>query len=211
MAGWQNPLPQVRTVDSMWMRTILQSLEAWSGTATGIPVTWTVGTYQRTPMSTTAVQTVALTLNRSYATAIYVPSGSSIDRVAIEVTSAGGTGSVVRFGLYTDSDGKPGSKLFDAGTVDTAASTGFKELTVSWRNLDGGWYWILTVPQVGTGPTVRQPAAPMSGFAPYRSATAGNTPDSWWVYGAAISGALPSSFGAVTGTVSGPLVLFRAA
>lgn len=176
-----------------------------------VPLNWATGTYTRTPMGTSGVATASATVSRSFATGIYVPYGKSIDRVAIECTTVGGAGSVMRIGLYTDSNGSPGTLINDAGTVDTAVGTGMKELTVAWSNLTGGLYWIVTVAQVGTAPTVRTASAAFTSIAPYRATTVSNTPDSWQVYGANITGALPASYGSVTGTTTGPLVVVRAA
>jgi len=174
------------------------------------PMRWQTGTYVRNPVGTTAVGTLAMTLSRSYATAVYVPYGASIDRASVEITAAGGAGSVVRFGLYSDLNGAPGTLISDDGTVDSS-TTGFKEDTVAWTELTASLYWVVTVAQVGTAPTVRTVSTPIETIAPYRSTTLTNTPDAWCVYGGNITGALPSSFGAITAHTNGPMVIVRVA
>lgn len=174
------------------------------------PMRWIAATYVRYPIGTTAIGTLTMTANRSYATGVYVPYGASIDRVAVEVTTAGGAGSVIRFGLYADSNGAPGALISDDGTVDSA-TTGFKEDTVAYTSLTAGLYWIVTSAQVGTAPTVRTVSAPLETVAPYRSTTLSNTPDSWCVYGSNITGAMPSSYGAITNHLNGPLIALRVA
>ena len=175
-----------------------------------MPLGWLTGTYVRCPISTSGVTTVVPTKDRSTFTAVFVPKGGAIDRVAIEVTTVGGAGSVVRIGLYADNNGAPSTLINDAGTVDTATATGFQTLTVSWTGLNAGLYWICAVAQVGTSPTLRAVSTVLSGFAPYRLTTTSNVPDQWQVQGQK-SGALPSTYGSVTGLIAGPIVIVRAA
>lgn len=47
---------------------------------------------------------------------------------------------VVRLGIYSDSNGVPGSRVIDAGTVSTA-TIGTKEITIN-QALTAGWYWL---------------------------------------------------------------------
>jgi len=178
----------------------------------GIPLRWKSGTWVRTPMGTTAVATAGLVKDRSYCTGVYIPRGGAIDRISLEVTTQGGTGSVTRIGLYNDNDGLPGTLLFDAGTIDTATATGFITTAsgaVNWTNLNDGLYWIATVPQVGTAPVVRSVSTPLAGFAPYRPTSVSNNPDVWGVYGQPMSGDLAATF-TFTAAIGPPMVLIRA-
>ena len=184
--------------------------DALTGPSIGaVPLNWTTGDYERAVWGTTGVSALAMTLNRMYASAIYVPRGASIDRVAIEVTIAGSAGSVVRMGLYSNGTNAVGDLLFDAGTVDTETSTGYKEITVSWTNLTGDIYWIVAVAQVAA-PTVRGVSSNthLGGFGPYNLGL-NNAPDRWQVFqSASVSGALPSTFTTNTATL-GPIMLVR--
>jgi hypothetical protein len=60
----------------------------------------------------------------------------------MEITAAGESGSVFRFGIWNDDGaGKPGTLLLDAGTAATDGSTGAFEVTVS-QALSPGIYWV---------------------------------------------------------------------
>jgi hypothetical protein len=75
------------------------------------------------------------------------PATTTIDRIGIEVTSAGtAAASVHRLGIWADSSNVPGTLLVDAGTVATD-STGFKEATISQSVTVGTQYWLGVVQQ----------------------------------------------------------------
>jgi hypothetical protein len=70
----------------------------------------------------------------------------SIDRLGVQVATAGGSGSVIRLGIYASTDTLlPGSLILDAGTVD-GTTTGSKEITVA-ESLAAGMYWVGAVGQ----------------------------------------------------------------
>jgi len=176
-----------------------------------LPVSWVTGQYRRAVWGQGTVGAGVLTLNRPYATAIYVPRGAGIDRVGVDVTTVGSAGSVMRFGLYTNATDRPGTLINDAGTVDTATSTGINQLTVAWSNLNDGIYWIVTVPQ-GAIPTVRFTSTntPLVGWGPF-NVGANNAPDRWQVFQtASVSGALTSTFTTNT-SIDGPIIIVRCA
>ena len=59
----------------------------------------------------------------------------TISAIAMQVTSGGGAGSVVRLGLYSWGDGGPsGSPIIDAGMV-SATSSGVKEVAITPTNV----------------------------------------------------------------------------
>ena len=102
--------------------------------------------------STTALTTGALTANRFYAFPFIVPKTMTLDRIAINVTTAG-TGNA-RLGIYTSSVSLglyPDQKVIDAGEV-SIASTGIKSITIS-QQLTAEMYWLVLVSN-GT-PTIR--------------------------------------------------------
>jgi hypothetical protein len=87
---------------------------------------------------------------------LMAPATTSIDRIGIEVTSAGTASvSVCRLGIWADSGGAPGTLVLDAGTVATD-STGLKEITISQALTLGTLYWLGVVPQgaAATRPTI---------------------------------------------------------
>jgi len=102
--------------------------------------------------STTALTTGALTANRFYAFPFIVPKTMTLDRIAINVTTAG-TGNA-RLGIYTSSVSLglfPDQKILDAGEI-SIASTGIKSITIS-QQLTAGMYFLVIVSN-GT-PTIR--------------------------------------------------------
>lgn len=117
----------------------------------------------------------------------------TVDRVAVEVTSAGApAGSVLRLGVYTDQEGQPGVLITDFGTV-AADAVAVVELAVSPSLvLPAGVYWLASVAQASgtTRPTVRV----MNRNYSLVNATASLALTSGSAYlKAAVSGALPSS------------------
>lgn len=100
-----------------------------------------------------SLSTYAAALNSMHLQPMPLTAGT-LDRIGIEVTGAGGVGSVIRLGLYADNgEGFAGALILDAGTVDSTG-TGVKEITVS-QAVSAGLYWLAYVAQVGTAPTVR--------------------------------------------------------
>lgn len=86
------------------------------------------------------------------ATPFWVPVACSVDRIACDVTATAAS-SVVRLGIYGSTGQIPGPLILDAGTVDSAGSTGVKELTIS-QALPAGLVWLVAVAQ-GGAPTLR--------------------------------------------------------
>ena len=97
----------------------------------------------------------ALTQGTAYAQPFSITKTVTLTSIATNVATAGGTGSVCRFGIYADSSGYPGALLLDAGTVPTVTGsqtiTGPSGLSLV---LTPGVYWVVIAPQVGTGPVV---------------------------------------------------------
>ena len=81
------------------------------------------------------------------------PRPIAISHIGLNVGVAGSAGSVIRIGAYNDSNGIPGSLIFDAGTVDST-STGFKEITTS-QTLPVGRFWLAAAVQ-GVAATAAQ-------------------------------------------------------
>jgi hypothetical protein len=100
-----------------------------------------------------ATANIAITANRLYAYPLFIARNLTIDRIAMEVATAGAGGTKVRLGIY-NGDGTnlyPGSLLLDAGEV-AVDSTGIKTITIS-QALTKGLYWVAMVSD-GT-PTVK--------------------------------------------------------
>lgn len=91
--------------------------------------------------------------NNAYYVYIPIAESCTLDRIGIEVT-AGAASSTVRLGLYAaGADGKPGTLLVDAGTVDTS-TTGVKEATIS-QAVTAPGVWACAVRQTANGATLR--------------------------------------------------------
>lgn len=126
---------------------------------------------------------------------IFLPS-VTVDRIGIEVTSAGGAGSLGRLGIYNSSSTSnyPDTRLLDAGTV-SVSSTGKREATIS-QTITQGIYWLAYLADTvsGTAPTLRQFS--LVNLFNFRK----NQNDSNFQYNAAYragsvaSGSLPSTF-----------------
>jgi hypothetical protein len=94
-----------------------------------------------------AVPIIPVSLGRKYGDAV------SVDRIGIEVTTAGAAGKKARLGMYTmGADGKPGALLVDAGEVAIDAIAGV-EKTISQTLRCGDIYFRVYISD-GT-PTVR--------------------------------------------------------
>lgn len=142
--------------------------------------------------------TLTVTANRLYAKVFVCLSSETFTKIGIEVTTGAGTNA--RLGIYSSSNGRPGSLLLDAGTVSTA-TTGEKEVTIS-QALPAGTYFLGAV--FDNTPIVRAVAS----TGPVMSALIGATdPDNTTAlagfYVAHAFGALPSTFGSVTNVTGG--------
>jgi len=61
------------------------------------------------------------------------------DIIGIEQTAV--SDAFYRLGVYNDSNGIPGSLVFDAGEVNSNRATGFKAIIID-QTLLPGWYWL---------------------------------------------------------------------
>jgi hypothetical protein len=142
---------------------------------------------------------VAITAAQLRLTPYYVASPLTIAAIGMSVTGAGGAGSVVRIGIYSDNGaGYPGALFSDCGTIDGTSAT-VQEIDVNPDlSLARGLYWFGAVAQVGTLPTVRCGAAavPPSIILPLTWGTvAPATSDMVGGYQqASVTGALPATF-----------------
>ena len=98
--------------------------------------------------------TVVCAQDLPLASPIVTDQAMTITRLGIEVTSAGGAGSVVRLGIYADSSGLPGSLVLDAGTINGTSAT-YQEITISQALSASTRYWLMAVAQIGGNVTLR--------------------------------------------------------
>lgn len=171
-------------------------------------IRWRSG-YYYTTTGVSSSATAAPPLNTMRCIALDVPYPMPIDRIGVEITSAGGAGSVVRLGVYKDDGtGLPGALLFDAGAGIDGTSTGGPAITVS-QTLPQGRVWLAYVAQVGTVPTCRGVVIGTQGID--IGTTPSGTNAQGYQSGTSVSGALPASFGTPTSAVVPPKIAVRVA
>lgn len=136
------------------------------------------------------------------------PSGATIGRLSIEVTSSAAGSTVIPCIYSSGSNGLPAS-LVDQGSALDATSTGVKEATVS-ITLAGGVYWLGAVAQ-GGNPTLRSVAGRLAGI--QLQSTAAFASNNSGVYQTSVTGSLPATFTAAPGadTSTCPAVFMRVA
>jgi hypothetical protein len=152
---------------------------------------------------------VSLTLNQVYVRPFLVSVRRAFDRIALNVSVAatGGSGGVIRLGIYSPGTGVPGALLVDAGTA-SSESTGVKEMTIS-VTLDPGVYWLAAVAQVATCTVT---CLPSNSGSPY-SSHGTSAPSSGGVVTGWSMGSVTGAFGSFTpagATVSMPVTSLRA-
>ncbi len=138
--------------------------------------------------------TTAQAEGRLIFTPYWAPKAFSISRIAINVTTAGSAGSVIRIGAYNDDNGIPGTLIFDAGTVDST-TTGIKEITTT-QTLPAGRFWLAAVVQGAASPTLAAMSATNANSAWNSNATLSPTAQGldavyFSMLRASVSGALP--------------------
>lgn len=164
------------------------------------------------PLSNTAMTTGALTANRLYAFPFVVGRTATLDRIAINVTTAA-SGSKARCGIYdTNDNGYPYNLVVDSGELDSG-TTGIKSTTIS-QSLPGGHLYWLVVVSSGT-PTLRCAAA-ASVLTPLILGTSSSLGTTHYLglYVSYTYAALPSTFPSSPTMITGtpiPLVFYRIA
>lgn len=104
------------------------------------------------PFDHAGLTTAAVSTNsRLYAIPICFGKACTINGVAVDITAAGESGSLVRLGLYADNGGVPGALVSDFGTV-AANAIAVPTLTPSLA-VAAGFYWQAVVAQ--SAPTTR--------------------------------------------------------
>lgn len=116
-------------------------------------IPWISGRFYSTSIHTTTLSATALSTT-AYLTAIVVPHPVTVTAIGVEVTVAGGAGSLARLAIYNDRDGGPYDLVLDAGTL-AVDSTGFLSIVIS-QVLRAGPYWIgFANKSVTSNPTYR--------------------------------------------------------
>ena len=117
---------------------------------TSIPPFVSSGWYKtQSPVNTSALSPGN---NRLDYTAFYVGTTTTFQKIGCTFTAVTVAGNAI-FGIYSDSNGIPGSKLYDSGqiTVPINGAVAFITPTTFSQTLTPGWYWLATVAQGVTG------------------------------------------------------------
>ena len=151
------------------------------------------------------IGTGAPAVNAEVLTPVYLWAGT-ISQLAVEVTTAGAAGSLIRLGIRNGGtpSSRPGTLLIDAGTV-AATTTGTKTITISQAIATTGWYWVSYTAQTAA-PTVRTVLPQGDIVVPGPTFAAGLGVPSGWQNSASVSGALPSAAPSVAATAVVPRV-----
>lgn len=159
------------------------------------PIVWRSGRYYGVPRVNAfayAPGTGLLTL-----TPIWVPAACTLDRITCVVSSTIASGTA-RLGLYANdsSTDRPSSLIVDAGTVNTASSTGVKEATIS-QAVSAGWLWVAYVAQ--TAAATIQAIQSLVSLNPVANGSVNDNPSAYYITG--VTGALPSTVSTSSVTV----------
>lgn len=168
-----------------------------------------VGSYYPTGIH---ASTIPMTVNRVYYVPISFRRACTLDRIGFTGLTAAVASSVARLGIYTDTDGRPGSLVVDAGTVSTAAGLSAKEIAIS-QAVDRGRYWLACVSQGGaSGATLRASLGYATGHLVSSAVAADfNTGGlASGFYEDSVSGALPATATPVALFSSVPVMIVRA-
>jgi hypothetical protein len=196
------------TTGQVWAKTSSADYAAsWQTDACGGGDYYGSGGYAHGTFATGSNSSSSLSLNRLYVRPFWVATRRAFDRIAIQVSSAGTTGAVLRLGIYSPGGGTPGSLLLDAGTV-ASTSTGTKAATIS-QTLDPGIYWVAVVAQVAACGVVSFPAT-ATPWAPHWTVAPPNGAQNPAKSMDSQSGALPSTFTLTGDEAIVPAIALRA-
>lgn len=163
--------------------------------------------------NTVTTSTTAPNNQQARAFPLWIPNAVTLDRIGVEVTGAGESGSVIRLGIWDD-DGTgtfPGAMLLDAGTVAGDGTPAFKELTIS-QPVDNQQIWLVACVQSAstTPPTLRTVSSP-SGMVVPTAAGGGLVSGNAVGYIQTFSGAFSGAWSGTSTTSSEPKIWIRAA
>jgi hypothetical protein len=167
-----------------------------------LPVIRAGGWHQLPPYGGLSTGTFAP--NFGFAAPLWPGRACTFDSLAIEVTSTT-TGST-RHGLYDDSGSAPANLIQEFGTTSNT-STGVKTLSFTALDLKPILYWLVFVNQGGAsvGLRIRFTSSP---FVSHLTALL-NGDHACYSRSSFPAGALPASFGTITGTLTAPMTAVK--
>lgn len=179
-----------------------------SGSSAAYPRNFKTARYYVAPPDCHNDLTVTPTLNELIFVPFPVGEALTADRITIGVQTAQAT-SVVRLGIYSSTDGWPGARVLDAGTVD-ASTTGYKEITIS-QALDAGTlYWLAYCAQTAAGTLVLRAPGIGDGSVWVGGSSAAEDPRVCSYKESGVSGVLPATATPATGLTQVAVMKLRA-
>lgn len=164
--------------------------------APGFHPGFVTGRYYTKPFGSSGTTTFSLVASTLYAHPFYVPTATTITKIAANVNS-GASGKVLELGIYTDVGGQPSALELDAGNV-SVTGTGAAIITVN-HTLQPGWYWLVMAsngtPTMNCSSANDQPTAYLFGVSSASLTTPIGLITAPWTFSA---GALPGTFPAIT-------------
>jgi hypothetical protein len=130
-----------------------------------------------------------MTVNTMYVYPVIIYRTTSFDRISFQCSVGGGSGSVVRLGVYADNNGLPDALIADWDTVVSTGTT-VVEATIAWSPTPG-IYWIAGVAQVGTQPTAHAVINAATSYLVGHTSPDTNFQHAMYVCQTNVSGALP--------------------
>lgn len=183
---------------------LIPAVEAGSGGVNHFPLV--AGRYYLSQYFTVPdFQGLQLTADTVFLMPFLVSEETTFDRIGLNVTTLDAA-ATIHLGIY--SGNTPGTRVLNAGTV-SGATTGAKEAVIN-QTLTPGIYWLAAL-SVGGAPSI---SAITSGDfnASFLGESAISGSQNARITRAAVGGALPSPFGAITyGTSHAPMLFLRAA
>lgn len=147
--------------------------------------------------SSSGTGATARTQGRENCQIIQFPYDVTLDRLSIYVETAGSAGAVVRLGIRSDNNGRPGTLLLDAGTAATTTSASYATITISQQLLANTPYWLSATAQ-GTPVTGAITRFPSNWTGGQVGQTLQDRSSSFGYYQNSITGALPTNFTTVS-------------
>lgn len=87
---------------------------------------------------------LTVTANRIYYTPIYLSTMDAIRRLRVSSNGTVTTGNVI-MGLYSDLNGRPGTRLGQTSSTSVTSGTGFTEVAVNISPASRGWNWLAVI------------------------------------------------------------------
>lgn len=195
------------------------AVPAWGGAPLEAELGWTSGDQWILAGQATG-STGLLVQGRENAVPFYLPVSTSISKLALDVSTVGSAGALVRLGIrsHNPKTGWPGGVLLDAGTIDGTVS-GVSSITLgSALVLAAGWYWCTATGQGAptTQATIRTAGASSVLFpCPLKLPSSGGFAalsllSMLGFYQGSVTGALPATFTPISGTGAVPRMLAQA-